>query len=288
MPTSYRSSIIALAGLGTAIVGSGIGVYYLDNPVVDQTRSQEQISPTHKIPPPAERIARALEAIEKEQNSAESSERARRDLDAQEGAWRWAKWTAWAAFVQLLLSGAGIAFVVLSLRQGQAGLTAARRALSHAKISNEIARDTAKQQLRAYLGFHSAWIEGSGNLWQFKLINNGQTPAKSVAVKIVTVARGTIDSTGMERHQLGQIDPAYKRRGMIRTPAVVVQNGDLCMGVHVVAAALYEDSFGQRWCRRQIFELCVGDASIDGTDAHKHYLHLRTSRERKVPTNQKA
>ncbi|MEN2787572.1 hypothetical protein ACFOKI_02870 [Sphingomonas qilianensis] len=138
MPRGYRRVIFAAFGITAAIGGSGVWVYYLDKPVNQQARAQKHYTPAQPVPPPSERIARALEAIEKGQNADQNEERTRRELDAQEGAWRWAKWAAWIAGVQAVLSGIGIAFVVKSLRQGTKGLAAGRLALKHARNANEL------------------------------------------------------------------------------------------------------------------------------------------------------
>ena len=180
MLRGYRLYIAAAVGLTFATIGSGVWVYYLDNPIGEKASASHYHAPSKGVAPPTERVARALEAIEKGQNSEQNEERARRDLDAQEGAWRWTKWAAWAAVVQLIISAVGISFVVQSLRQGQAGLSAARRALRHARVANDISRDAqrawvaieAKPQLVRRYG-----IDGLYFRVDFIARNVGQTPA---------------------------------------------------------------------------------------------------------------
>jgi hypothetical protein len=142
--------LLALAsGLVLATLGSGVWVYYLDNPITQHARANENENPANvvtraEVLPADQRIARALEAMEKSQNSDESENRARRDLAAQEGAWRWTKWAVWISAVQAILSATGIAFVISSLRQGQASLSAARRAIQYAREANDIAERTQR------------------------------------------------------------------------------------------------------------------------------------------------
>ena len=196
MPRGYRCYIAAAVGLVAAIIGSGVWVYNLDNPVAEQTRTEKHNAPSPKVAPqvPApERIAGALESIEKSENSHQAEQHARRELDADEGQWRWAKWAAWVAGVQATLSAFGIAFVILTLRQGQAGLRAARLALKHASAANVIAKQNAARQLRAYIVIgEPIWrvakntivtVNGERDDWltfQMPVENGGNTPALKV------------------------------------------------------------------------------------------------------------
>lgn len=189
MPKCNWRYIAGAFVLIAVVGGSGVWVYHLDKPITEHTSAYKDDAPTEKVPLRLERIASALEAIENGQNSQENEARARRDLDAQEGVWRWAKWAVWVAGVQAVLSFIGIAFVVLTLRQGQSGLSSARRALRHARKANEIASDTAKRQLRAYITASKAfgvWLGEKGKAPQalqviIELCNSGQTPTRSLS-----------------------------------------------------------------------------------------------------------
>lgn len=191
--SNWRYTLAAF-GLVVTLGGSATYVYYLDNPKTVEIRSDLDRNPSRIILPASDRIAGALESIADSQNSQENEERARRDLDAQEGMWRWTKWVVWAAIVQLFLSALGIAFVVKSLTQGQKGLAAARRALHHARMANEIARNNARDQLRPYVYFMPEFEEGEHknrpfvreDKTPFRIKNYGQTPALNLCISIGT------------------------------------------------------------------------------------------------------
>jgi len=84
--------------------------------------------------------------------------------DAAADAVGWAKWGTW-------ISGLGLIAVAVAIF-----LTVQ---------SNRIARDTAKRQLRAYVGYSNEWYHtefalGQELLLKPRIINNGETPARNV------------------------------------------------------------------------------------------------------------
>jgi len=128
----------------------------------------------------SERIARALEYLAENEKSADKEEGERRDLDAQEGAWRWAKWAAWLAFWQLALSGAGIWFVIRTLEQNRAALI--------------LARDTLTTENRAWLDLEVGIAPNIPLTWEkgppdhirltvrHRARNHGSSPALNVEI----------------------------------------------------------------------------------------------------------
>ena len=125
-----RNRHYILAGLGLAFFSLFLGVGFQK---IDQWNRYE--APADSPAKTAEkgvintaRIANALEAIQADEQSKDTSERARRDLDAQEGAARWTKWSAWAAVVQLFVSGLGLGALIYTLKQTDISLKEARRA----------------------------------------------------------------------------------------------------------------------------------------------------------------
>lgn len=101
---------------------------------------------------------------------------ARRDLIAQEGMNRGTSGIMVLTFIQMVLAGAGTIAVLASLEMS-------RRALRQAQVSAEIQRDTAREQLRAYLGGEKPVVEcfkeGSLRL-SYPMKNFGATPARNV------------------------------------------------------------------------------------------------------------
>jgi hypothetical protein len=216
MLRGYRRYIVAFV-----IVAVGLGVAFQK---IDYWQRYQP--PTEHPTKPAEtsvintaRIADALDSMVADQKSADSSERARRDLDAQEGAARWTKWNAWSAIIQLIVSALGLSALIYTLRQTDIALKearranritlieakrarreakdaaiesaraleiaasnahSARRAASAANESNNVARETMRRQLRAYVTLEPGGInEAQEALCRapINIINNGQTPA---------------------------------------------------------------------------------------------------------------
>jgi hypothetical protein len=83
-------------------------------------------------------------------------------------------WSNWIAGVGALLSFLSIVLVIAALRQTE-------RSLRETRAANEIARDTATRQLRAYINFADARIPPGGPIGKLCLTvdihNGGQTPA---------------------------------------------------------------------------------------------------------------
>jgi hypothetical protein len=92
----------------------------------------------------------------------------------------WAKWTFWFGLLGLGGLLVTLYYTRKAVLAAEEGTKDADTALHHAAEGNKIARDTAKAQLRAYLGVEpggvSEAIEGRHQL-ALNLINNGQTPA---------------------------------------------------------------------------------------------------------------
>jgi hypothetical protein len=161
-------SIITVVGLILIVFGSAVWVYYFDNPEVAKTSAKSKEKPTNPVTKLAlVRVADALESIQHDQKSPDNENRARRDLDAQEGAWRWAKWSAWAAFVQILFTVVGFIFVRQSLIQG---INAER---PHVRLFRTIKKVSKRNQVISISGVN------------FK--NYGRTPAlvKKLAIQYV-------------------------------------------------------------------------------------------------------
>jgi hypothetical protein len=139
-----------------------------------------------------ERIARALEAAIKTPKPADETERAQRDLIAQEGMAHWAKWMFWASLASVLLTLVGVFLIWRTLIHTRSAAKAAADAVIEARLATqaankaiEITAENAERELRAYVDISSAEITDriNGADWeeinslQIALKNFGQTPA---------------------------------------------------------------------------------------------------------------
>lgn len=94
------------------------------------------------------------------------------------------------AWLQAILTGLAVAFTAWAAREAGRAAGAADHAAEAAEVSVAVAQETAKRQLRAYVLLEKADIskpEGyPGGLIQCTVRNFGQTPAKNVAVRLLS------------------------------------------------------------------------------------------------------
>ena len=158
------------------------------------------------------------------------------------------------------MGAAGVIGLVLNLRQGRAGLVKAREA-------NEIARESAEKQLRAYVNvgtiYATGLADGERPTIHFTIKNVGQTPAHALRVvsgiflakdpHAETIEFQRVDP--MRRFNLGQgghFRLSHKFDEPKTVTAADVDNflkGEWCI---VVAGVIsYRDAFGK--LRRTVF-----------------------------------
>lgn len=162
---------------------------------------------------------------------------------------RWAFWQLWFSIFGVVGLGITIAFTI--------------RATNAAVRSNEIAQDTAKRQLRAYVvastfKLDGAFIDGKPRV-SFVLRNTGQTPAYEVRALAQTfVARGeTVNASKVRFHgRKTEISKGVIGTGGIigfRVPLSIslrgellddIRKGDVEVGVFGVVS--YRDAFRRR------------------------------------------
>lgn len=178
MLRGYRCTIPTIVGIAFALsVALAAGFQYLDYYEAYNTPANPPVQPPNGRVLDTARIANALESMRDDQQSADASEREARGLSANEAQARWARWSAYAAVVQFIVSGIGLVALIYTLRQTDSSLRVARRA-------NLIARQIGEAQTRAYLSITDAvltfdeWGVADLNL---TIRNTGQSPARDVS-----------------------------------------------------------------------------------------------------------
>lgn len=123
------------------------------------------------------RIASALEA----QNTDTDADRKQRDLNAQEGMAKWAKWMFWAAAAQAILAGIGIVLIWITFQE-------TRRAADSAEALVKADRAWMTFHERVQIRSTGVLIDnvdhGPAIMLSLKWINCGRSPAREVALTI--------------------------------------------------------------------------------------------------------
>lgn len=138
-------------------------------------------------PSPQAGLAAIADTIDRTARQPEANEerRAEADLEAQQQMARWAAAVGIFTGVQVLVGIAGVVAVLMTLNQGKI-------ALNKAKEANEIARASAEKQLRAYVVASKLYMSGvapdNSPTFHYTLKNTGQTPARSIRVRIAIQA----------------------------------------------------------------------------------------------------
>ena len=111
--------------------------------------------------------------------------RSEQDLRAQREMAEWAKWMLVATCFGSIVTVIGIVFVAQTLQANRAAVNVAERNI-------EIAKNTASQQLRAYMSY----VEGNAvqehshsYTWQLVFQNCGQTPAQNVVIIVDAITQ---------------------------------------------------------------------------------------------------
>lgn len=144
------------------------------------------------------RIASEIESSHREPQTETGQTQSQRDLAAQEGMWRWAKIAAFVAAVMAVFTGIGLFLIWQTLestkdaarhagemaREAEKATAAAITAAQAATNANDLASDTAKRQLRAYVigKDHrvTSFFAGGRPTFSVNIHNFGQTPAYEV------------------------------------------------------------------------------------------------------------
>ena len=179
MLRGYRRYIAAAFGLVALSILLAVGFQQIDAERY-QPPAEHPRQALDKRSLDSGRIADVLESIRDDQQSADNSERESRNLDAQEGAARWTKWSAWASVLQVIVSSLGLAALIWTLRQTELSLKAGREA-------NTITEKIGKAQVRAYLSVGvstQSYDPGKGLTVDFTVTNSGQSPARKLQLRL--------------------------------------------------------------------------------------------------------
>ena len=143
-----------------------------------------------------------------------------------------------------ILSFISIALVFFALRQTEKSLKAARDA-------NDIAQDTAKRQLRAYIVVTEAFYDLGSCKAYLNLVNMGQTPAHDVyAIGAIRFAESPPNDLSFDKETAtrGAVGPNVPFH--IEIAQDEETNGPRGAPIHVVGEIRYTDIFGERWVKR--------------------------------------
>lgn len=192
-----RSWCILFAAFGLVLAALAYAQPVSDNPTASPSPNQSQTEPSDSRQPSLpiatqdaiQRIAGALETQNAKEPSADDKDRARRDLAAQEGMAKWAKWMFGAAFVETLITALGVCLVYWTLRYTRDAVEQARKATIAANETLDHARDTSRRELRAYLSVEPRGInmligESQECMGHIAVRNVGKLPASNVAVAV--------------------------------------------------------------------------------------------------------
>jgi hypothetical protein len=206
-------------------------------------------------------------------------------------AWKGADAAADAVLVAEV--GAGISFLALigvvvaickTVEANRIARASARRANRKAAEANEISQDTAKRQLRAYLGFDGGVVTKSNRRSLrdgfrtkpeiFVMVKNfGNTPAHGVYVRSIHLnERG---KPVLKSHPFGIIDPQIGLNAHIRLKGSSF-NSSWTIGFVIK----YTDAFGEVWVKRGKYY--AHNSFVEGRDAvlHMHVVANTVSERR--------
>lgn len=167
-------------------------------------------------------IPTPFEAFTANPDPQNTDEREKRDLAAQETSAAWAFWVALFSGLQLVTTIIGLYFVKRTLDATLMAVQDTGEATMAMKESNEIMRETAKHQLRAYLDFDSVRYNVSPNCpdtetqigtgIRIKVKNYGTTPAKNAVLKYICYVESQngdlLARAGEDRTEMTSIAPA--------------------------------------------------------------------------------
>lgn len=247
MSRSYRSLIVA-AVVGLIALAFGVGLALGG----DWTRkpyeqSEKPYASAHAYRAAQIRGSFAAYPIEESNRCYSAKDHDSADLCAQ---WRAAiaaekaanssVWANRLAIIGMVLSGVGLAALVITIQQGRAGLERAREA-------NDIAQNTAKRELRAYVGIDNVEIECGDRGCQILIFlkNYGGTPATRVVLD-VDVGGKMIRPDRKEFH-CGVLDPGSEQ---VPQFFIAARSGNSPMtGIVLKTVMRYRDAFDRTWER---------------------------------------
>jgi hypothetical protein len=231
-------------------------------------------------------IARALEAANQKQPSSEEKRDAGQNLRDQNRMAFWAGAMFWVGFAEMLITSLGVILVWRTLRATWAAKNEAKRAADAAHATVASMEDTAKRQLRAYIGTSNgrsaAETVGEGHVFEFEVLfkNTGATPAQNVSHvmrinKVVPPLPPDCDySISVPgNHSVTTVIP-QQEIGLSNTIIVTnVENAEILLGalqLHVFGQASYDDIFGEPHTANFSFLIKVARGNAVWVRTHEH------------------
>ena len=195
--------------------------------------------------------------VEQERASREAYQ-AESDLNAQRDMSLWAMWMVVISAVTAVITVWALVYVRGTLLATREALEDTGNATNAMVRANEIARETGRKQVRAYLGIGNVTIEDGEDFCYpkitFKLTNNGVSPAD------VTRVRQFVTWMGKPSCKLAEYDEKVDLRIHAGSPALiplVIENGtDGCTGegFFIVGNTIfYKDAFGDSHVEQGFF-----------------------------------
>ena len=122
------------------------------------------------------------DCVYSEIESAQEASQAQQDLNAQQWMARWAALLTIITLGTTLISWIALGYLRDTFTQTAKGAGAAADATAEMVEANNIARETANRQLRAYLSIETLAIASDRDAFVWSLKNFGQTPAHNVRI----------------------------------------------------------------------------------------------------------
>ena len=194
MLRGYRFLVTAACGLTLAVAlatGAFFGSLYSPSHKQYQTvagnqRGQNDYAGPSQSLPDVSGLPGPVERAIANPHPATGEDHEIRNLAAQEASALWAFWMVVASLASVLITAVGTIFLYKQIVLTREAVEDTGKATAAMEESNEIARDTAKRQLRAYCGVLS--FDGQGialhaePTFVLTVVNTGQTPAKRLKI----------------------------------------------------------------------------------------------------------
>ncbi len=191
-----RSDWLRYGAIGAVILLFIGGAFWwaLDAYQQNQAQQREQVAPRAADPSQQEAreachdvtdLAAHTKCIAEKQKTQREEWRAQYDLQAQQQMALWAYALFASGIIGLVITGAGVVYVALTLRATRESLQVANRSADLAEDALQDARMNAQCELRAYVGCIGCFVEGFDGLAPHLAVNiqnQGQTPAYKVTL----------------------------------------------------------------------------------------------------------
>ncbi len=135
----------------------------------------------------AQRIAGALEAKNRYDQSPQGQQDAHKAADSAADAAGWAEGMFWVAIVETAVTLAGVVLVYLTLREVKITADETRNAATAAKDALAHARSSAQQELRAYISLERIdfrWTDNHAAVVEVTWRNTGETPIRRALAQL--------------------------------------------------------------------------------------------------------